>query len=100
MVGHTQAVFTLTREGCLVDRGRPVSSGASPHVSISINFVFKEGKRDGFSSNLSPFLNYSASSLNREGEGSSHPTSSSASEPLFLLLPFRRMRPCVTAVPE
>ena len=51
---------------------RPVSSGASPQVSISTDSVFKEGKGEGFLSNLSPFLSYRASSLNREGERSSH----------------------------
>ena len=97
---HTKVVSSLTRGDASSTGARPVSSGAYPQVSISIDFVFKEGKREGFSSNLSPFLSYSASSLNREGEGSSHPTSSSASEPLSLLLPFRRTRPCVAAVPE
>ena len=100
MASHTQAVFSLTGEDALSTEAHPVSFGASPQVSISIDSVFKEGKGEGFSSNLSPFLSYSVSSLNREGEGSSHPTSSSAFELLPLLLPFHRMRPCVAAVPK
>ena len=101
MAGHTRAVSSLTGENASSTGARPVSFGASPQVSISIDFVFKEEKGEGFSSNFSPFLSCSGSSLNREGEGSSHPTSSSASEPLsLLLLPFRRMHPCVAAVPE
>ena len=101
MAGHTKAVSSLTGGDASSTVARPVSFGASPQVSISIDSVFKEGKGEGFLSNLSPFLSYSASSLNREGEGSSHPTSSSTSEPLpLLLLPFYRMRPCVAVVPE
>ena len=101
MAGHTKAVSSLTGGDASSTEARPVSFGASPQVSISIDSVFKERKGEGFSSNLSPFLSYSGSSLNREGEGSSHPTSSSASEPLpLLLLSFRRMRLCVVAIPE
>ena len=101
VAGHTQVVSSLTGGDASSTGARPVSSGASPQVSISIDFAFKEGKGESFSSNLLPFLSCSASSLNREGEGSSHPTSSSTSEPLpLLLLPFHRMRPCVVVVPE
>ena len=69
MAGHTQAVFSLTGEDASSTGARPVSFGASPQVSISIDFVFKEEKGEGFSSNLSPFLSCSVSSLNREGRG-------------------------------
>ena len=99
MAGHTKAVSSLTGGDASSTVARPVSFGASPQVSISIDSVFKEGKGEGFSSNLSPFLSCGVSSLNREGKESSYRTSSSSSEPLPLL-PFRRMRPCVAVVPE
>jgi len=100
VAGHTKVVSSLTGGDASSTGTCPVSSGVSPQVSISIDSVFKEGKGEGFSSNLSPFLSCGVSSLNREGKESSHRTSSSASEPLPLLLPFRRMRSCVAAVPE
>ena len=81
MAGHTKAVSSLTGGDASSTGVHLVNFGASPQVSISIDSVFKEGKGEGFSSNLSPFLSYGVSSLNREGEGSSHPISYSASEP-------------------
>ena len=100
MAGHTKAVSSLTGGDASSTEARPVNFGASPQVSISIDSVFKEGKGEDFSSNLSPFLSYGVSSLNREGKESSHCTSSSTSEPLPLLLPFRRMHLCIAVVPE
>ena len=100
MAGHTKVVSSLTGGDASSTGARPVSFGASPQVSISIDSIFKEGKGEVFLSNLSPFLSCGVSSLNREGKESSHRTSSSASEPLPLLLPFYRMHPCVAVVPE
>ena len=48
MVGHTQAVSSLTGGDASLTGARPVSSGASPQVSISIDFAFKQEKGESF----------------------------------------------------
>ena len=95
VVGHAQATSCLTG-------ARPVSLGMSPRLSVSVDFIsaLSRGRERVFCPNLSPFLSCCTSSLNREGEGSSRPTPSPASEQPPLLLPFHRMRSCIAAVPK
>ena len=48
MAGHTKVVSSLTGGDASLTGARPISFGASPQVSISIDSIFKEGKGEGF----------------------------------------------------